>query len=240
MLFAPEPELRFGFELTPLPEVGAWGREKPTLHWFGLTDGWYWIELGEVRLLRFSADYEVPYVDYYVVRLWEDLLGLLPAVLEEVPTDLVDFLMSDHLDWNEDESDAAEAAIYWWSDRYLDLGYLREPPTLRCWRTGDQVTIDWNAPANFAEPRALRVTVAVDEFVAAVEEFDRLLFAAMEVRIAEVEAAPPVGVELDLAQLRSEHRDRSKWLEHARARERSTDWSAVRAGAALLMPQSSS
>lgn len=128
------PELRFGFELTPLAEVGTWGRETPRLHWFGLTDGWYWIELGEIRLLRFSADYEIPYVDYYVVRLWEDLLGLLPAVLEEVPADLVGFLRSDHLGWNEVESDDAEAAIYWWSDRYLDLGYLREPPTLCCWR----------------------------------------------------------------------------------------------------------
>jgi hypothetical protein len=229
------PELRFGFELTPLAEVGTWGREKPTLHWFGLTDGWYWIELGDVRLLRFSADYEIPYVDYYVVRLWEDLLGLLPAVLEEVPADLLDFLRSDHLAWNEVESDAAEAAIEWWSDRYLDLGYLCEPPTLRCWRTGDRVTIDWDAPSNFAEPRALQVTVAVEEFVAAVEEFDRSLMAAMEGRITEVEASPPAGVELDLAHLRSDHRDRSTWLARARSSDRSTDWSAVRAGAAQLL-----
>lgn len=160
---------------------------------------------------------------------------LLPAVLEDVPADLVGFLRSDHLGWNEVESDDAEAAIYWWSDRYLDLGYLREPPTLRYWRTGDKVTIDWNAPSNFAEPRTLQVTVPVEEFVAAVEELDRSLLAAMETRIAEVEASPPVGVELDLAQLRSEHRDRSKWLERARGRGRSTDWSAVRAGAALLL-----
>ncbi|WP_325055016.1 DUF5984 family protein [Kribbella sp.] len=229
-------ELRFGFELTPLGEVGAWGRERPNLHWFGLTDGWYWIEVDEVRLLRFSADYEIPYVDYYVARLWEDLLQLLPVVLEEVPADLVGFLRSDHHGWNEIESEAADAAMDWWSGRYMYLGYLREPPTLCCWRTGDQVTIDWQAPSNFAEPRVLQVTVGVEEFVAAVEEFDRSLLAAMEARIAEVEASPPVGVGLDLAQLRSEHRDRSNWLAHARARLRSTDWSAVRAGAARLLP----
>ncbi|WSK39909.1 DUF5984 family protein [Micromonospora maris] len=71
------------------------------LHWFGLTDGWYWIDLNGHELLRYSdhtmrhlhADgYEgMPYVDYYVVRLWEDLLQALPAVLEPVPADLVLF-----------------------------------------------------------------------------------------------------------------------------------------------------
>jgi len=150
--------IRFRFELRPLAEVAPWGRDKPNLHWFGLTDGWYWIEIGNVCLLKFAADYEIPYVDYYVVRLWEDLLQLLPAALEEVPADLVGFLESDDRDWNEAESEAVDAAMDCWSSRDVCFGYLREPPSLRCWRTADQITINWNAPANFAEPRALRTT----------------------------------------------------------------------------------
>ena len=217
-----------------MAEVAPWGRERANLHWFGLTEGWYSIELGDVCLLKFAADYEIPYVDYYVVRLWEDLLQLLPAALEQVPADLVGFMESDDRDWNEAESEAAEAAMDCWSSRDVYFGYLREPPSLRCWRTGDQITVSWNAPANFAEPRTLRTTIGVTDFVAAIEEFDRELLAAMADRIAEVEAVPLVGVELDLDRLRQEHQDRSVWLKRARAYQRSTDWSAVRTGAALL------
>lgn len=218
-----------------MAEVAPWGRERANLHWFGLTEGWYWIELGDVCLLKFAADYEIPYVDYYVVRLWEDLLQLLPAALEQVPADLVGFVESDGRGWNDAESEAVDAAMDWWSSRDVYFGYLREPPSLRCWRTGDQITVDWNAPANFAEPRALRTTMSVTDFVAAIEEFDRELLAAMADRIAEAEAIPPVGVELDLDRLRQEHQDRSVWLKRARAYQRSTDWPAVRTGDGQLM-----
>ena len=39
----------FEFVLRPLEEVQPWGVDEPTLHWFGLTDGWYWIEAGDFR-----------------------------------------------------------------------------------------------------------------------------------------------------------------------------------------------
>ncbi|GAA1685380.1 hypothetical protein GCM10009745_32330 [Kribbella yunnanensis] len=230
-----EPSLlRFGFELRPVAEVAPWGGDKPNLHWFGLTDGWYWIELGDVRLLKFAADYEVPYVDYYVVRLWEDLLQLLPVALEEVPADLLGFTASDGGGWNEVESDAAEAAMDCWASRSLYFGYLRDSPSLRCWRTGDQIVVDWSAPANFAEPRALRTTIAVPEFIAAIEQFDAALMTAMERRVAEVEGAPPSGIALDLEHLRTEHHDRVGWLTRARSRRQATDWGVVRTGAVQL------
>jgi hypothetical protein len=37
------------------------GGETPRLHWFGLTDGWYWIEVGELRLLQYANG---SYVDF--------------------------------------------------------------------------------------------------------------------------------------------------------------------------------
>jgi len=217
-----------------LAEVGLWGGDTPTLHWFGLTDGWYWIELGDVRLLKFAADYDIPYVDYYVVRLWEDLLALLPAALEEVPDELVEFLASDGRGWNDVDSEAADAAMNCWAARDLYFGYLREALSLRCWRTGDHLTLDWNAPANFAEPRVLRTTVPVADFVTAVEEFDAALMAAMQARITDVEASPPPGVALDLGDLRRDHADRTTWLARALSSTRTTDWDAVRAGAVQL------
>lgn len=52
------PVIRFGFELCPLTEVAPWGGSNgpATLHWFGLTDGWYWIELDGLHLLRYDRN----------------------------------------------------------------------------------------------------------------------------------------------------------------------------------------
>jgi hypothetical protein len=76
------------------------------LHWFGLTDGWYWLQMNENdEFFRYSTDllahWEknypedptlLPYADYYVVRLWEDILELLPLILEPLPPKLAHML----------------------------------------------------------------------------------------------------------------------------------------------------
>jgi hypothetical protein len=86
--------------------------ERPSIHWFGLTDGWYWLQMNENdEFFRYSTDLlthwqerypaeptsapwqksyptafpPLPYADYYVVRLWEDILELLPLILEPLP-----------------------------------------------------------------------------------------------------------------------------------------------------------
>ncbi|MEU1789053.1 DUF5984 family protein [Streptomyces sparsogenes] len=270
--------IRFRFGLTPLAEVRPWGRERPALHWFGLTDGWYAIDLDGHELLRYSEGTvrrlrggegggrgeeggpAHPYVDYYVVRLWEDLLGTLPAALQPVPEDLADFVATDPSDWCWQETPEAEAAAQWHGDRTLNTGYLRVAPYIRWWRTvagetgageagagehgaaGDVVHVGWahqpdpEREIEFAGPAAGRVAVPTAAFLAAVAEFDRELLAAMERRIGELEAAgPPPGVELDLEQLRREQRDRAGWLERARGHAYATDWAAVRAGAGALL-----
>jgi Family of unknown function (DUF5984) len=49
--------IRFNFELRPVGEIkpctnGA--GVDPRLHWFALSDGWFWITVAEVELFRFS------------------------------------------------------------------------------------------------------------------------------------------------------------------------------------------
>ncbi|WP_123601984.1 DUF5984 family protein [Micromonospora sp. Llam0] len=51
-----QPAIRFQFQLRPLDQVHPWGRDKQTLHWFGLTEGWYWLDLNGHQLLRYSAE----------------------------------------------------------------------------------------------------------------------------------------------------------------------------------------
>jgi hypothetical protein len=55
-----------------------------------------------------------PHVDYYVVRLWEDLIGLTPMVMQPVPNDLELFInvdLPDRPDLDDDEE--AWSAMIW-------------------------------------------------------------------------------------------------------------------------------
>lgn len=244
--------IQFCFRLTPLPEVEPWGPER-SLHWFALTDGCYWLALDGLELLRytpltvgrFRAPGSPPYVDYYLARIWEDLLRLLPEALEPVPDDLVDLITSD---WPPAEDERTDAALCWCSDHILDLGYLRCPPEIRWWRRvdddhdRDHITVAWKHPTrddgNFEweAPRTGQATIPCSEFVAAVEGLDRELMAAMDERISQLErSGPPPGVRLDIPALRAEHQDRTLWLQRARTRRPETNWPEVRAGAAILL-----
>jgi hypothetical protein len=61
---------RIFFELRPLSDVQPWGDAESglSLHWFGLTDGWYDVAIDEHRL--YSGRGETRGIDYQVVRLW--------------------------------------------------------------------------------------------------------------------------------------------------------------------------
>lgn len=139
-------EVRFRFGLTPLERVEPWGAGR-RLHWFGLTDGWYGIDVGGHELLRYSERTvrelrgdgpSHPYVDYYVVRLWEDVLALVSGAMEPVPADLAGIAAEVSPEWTHIESvetPAADAALAWHGAGYLYTGYLRVAPTVRFWRT---------------------------------------------------------------------------------------------------------
>ncbi len=83
-----------------LSEVTPWVYQgQRYLNWFGLTEGLYWLRVNESdEIFRYSPELLaywqeeypgeralLPYADYYVVRLWEDLLDILPRILEPLP-----------------------------------------------------------------------------------------------------------------------------------------------------------
>jgi Family of unknown function (DUF5984) len=90
----------FDFHLRPLADVQPWGTPPDlSLSWFGLTDGFYRLRVGEEYLFSYSAaasrllaarypGFQGDYADYQVVRLWEDLCEILPDVLTPVPPEL--------------------------------------------------------------------------------------------------------------------------------------------------------
>jgi len=88
------------FNLKPLQDVMPWGDEpNQYLHWFALTDSFYYMELGDVQLFCYSDEIlefwskeypgcnskNEPYMDYQVVRLYEDVLEILPDVIQPIP-----------------------------------------------------------------------------------------------------------------------------------------------------------
>jgi hypothetical protein len=107
--------MRIEFRLRALGEIAPWhdaDGSNPHLGWFGLSDGWYWITLGEVELFRYSQAildkwaqeagdelwyarmHGLPYLDYHVAQLWGDLIDFLPDVLAPVPLRLAQALES--------------------------------------------------------------------------------------------------------------------------------------------------
>jgi hypothetical protein len=247
--------IRFRFELRPLADVGPWGgSEGPaTLHWFGLTEGWYWIEVDGLQLLRYdrgtldrlgvAGEPAVrPYADYFVARFWEDLLLVHRAALEPVPDDLESFLRWHPEEWPVvDDSDAGAAEEWLWAHD-LDQGHLINAPALRLWtcRDGERLTLTWrhgHAPGpRFDAPDAGEVVVPAAAFSAAVADLHDGLLAAMDARIGDLEReGAPEGVDIDLVGLRDEQNDRGRWLRLGSEAFIPSDWARIRRGAGLLL-----
>ncbi|MEV4300255.1 DUF5984 family protein [Microbispora rosea] len=237
--------ISFRFVLTPLGRVAPCGHEDRTLHWFGLTDGCYRIELADHDVLRYRQEtVRHPHIDYYVARLWEDVIEMTPAVLEPVPADLLDFVAGDSDAWGPVNSDVASTAAVWHDEHTLNLGYLLQPPRIRAWRTVgdglDVVTVTWrhddDGDIRFIAPPRGQVVIPSESFLATVRRFDHDLMNAMRRRIRALErTGPPKGVDVDVERLRAEHADRITWLGRGLQHAPETDWSAVRAGATELV-----
>lgn len=235
--------IAFRFQMRPVSEVAPWGGDARVLHWFALTEGWYWIEVDGHELFRLDGDGDMPYADYYVVRLWEDVLGMAADVLDPVPDELVWFIEREDVTVPVgDLPEACWTALDWHAGHTLYTGPLRVAPLIRMWRRAgerDEVIVTWRHPEDdeviCAASRSGRAALSTSEFVNAVEAFGRQVISAMEERIVELEGrGVPAGVELDLEQLRAEHVRRAAFPRTAMSRVPVTDWTTVRSGAMRL------
>jgi hypothetical protein len=164
--------LRFQFVLSPLADLEGWGSPKSqekSLHWFGLTYGHYWIEVGDTTLLEYTPeilkywgqegmDTTSPYTrytDYQVARLWEDLLDLYRASLEPVPDSLAVYLQNvETLEkWEgfvtliqEQAAEDEEETLWEWASQGFSWWHqrvlslhFRHSPVFYAWRIGETI-----------------------------------------------------------------------------------------------------
>jgi hypothetical protein len=237
------PGFAIHFELRELSPVEPWGDRTSglRLHWFGLTDGWYDVQIGKHRLFQ-TDDGDARGIDYYVVRLWEDLIEILPDVLVEIPVELADRLGDGNawMSWTErafeidEPTDLYEAALSWWNARQLDSGHLRGAPTIAFWRSGEALHLRWRShPRAAGEPvwpsPNGEATIAFSSFRDEVVRFDRALIDSMATRVEQVAHNwSRAEIEIDIEQLRQEQADRATWLERALTTRRiSRSWDDV-------------
>jgi len=164
----------FEFALRELEAIQPWGTPpEQSLSWFGLTDGFYRLNVGTERLFEYSAvagrrlllkypDAIVDRIDYQVARLWEDICEILPDVLNPISEEFVRLLSGPSpsvREWgsgmwrryellSDEEAEARHAAFQhatmWLDRRFLDSGYLTAAPHIWFWSTPDIVGISWD------------------------------------------------------------------------------------------------
>lgn len=253
----------FNFELLPIEEIEPWGKaENPNLHWFGLSDGRYWLTIDGHDLFRYQQDAPdvAEYVEYQVVRLWEDVLEILPAVLDPIPPDLQALVETPErerawlnaadswLDRQPDDPEMDGWDIYhratgWWANRQLGTTYLTNAPTLHIWRAGDRIFIRWNGARDSAKPvvawrwavEHAEGSLSLDEFERELVRLDTAFIGAMAQRVTAIVAAPPAGIAIDLDALRQEQRDRSQEMARVRRlKSSSPPWDEIRKAIAAV------
>ena len=227
---------RINYLLKKPSEITPWGEAHPTLHWFGLTDGLLWIEIGDSVIYEYAkahADEKgnlIKYNDYQLSRFLEDFSDILSHVSESIPRTLYDAVESFEKDteaWKDlysDKDDEAFDEFYfgeyetltsWFYDRCLDSGHLIEGPHIGCFRCGDNIKILWGSVIPVSDKLSSIwkypsgcVEISYSEFVAEVQRFFSSFHKDMDKQVEDVVSNGISGVEVDTDGLIRENRSR--------------------------------
>jgi hypothetical protein len=243
------------FTLEPVEKIQPWGSPGDlSLSWFGLTDGQYWIQAGESTLLEYSEHAQgfgaTRYCNYQVVRLYEDLMDMLPFILEPVPAHLVQYLSGDsRVAWHEaydswldrnvdhqgqEQYEIIDAATSWMGKRSLDSLYLTPSANIVIWSDAESVYFEWDNRTKIfnCQPAwtALRgrYQLTRDEFMTEIKSFHSRLMEQMSSRVDQVlSGVLSAEINIDLAALAREQGERCHSLDQALSVSPQTDWQMV-------------
>lgn len=252
----------FNFKLVPVREITPWGTApKLSLSWFGLTDGYYFMQVGTDTLFEYTDDIvqhrneQYPgsmknnYVDYQVVRPWEDVLEILPAVLIPLPDRLRSRSIPEWMkminQWVENTEehrwddhscdDLYFNAVTWISERQLSTLHLGQGPNICMWSSDTTVHICWDNTAAqkdgllFWSAQSGCYSMPREEFITEIKKFDSELIGQMEARVNDIAAGwDKPEIHIDIEGLQREHVQRASELHKVlAAAPRPADWSEV-------------
>jgi hypothetical protein len=253
----------FEFQLKPLEKMTPWGNQPELdLHWFGLTEGIYYLNVGNEQLFRFSKEIiqhwrkQYPelnglehYVDYQVIRLYEDVLKILPDVLNPIPAEanclietpsvqkkwIADLTKVLEADDDDELYDTCYKVTDWWTYRHLSNMHLNHGPDIWFFRVDDTIHIRWcndEKKIDGIQPWATVIgdwQLPVAQFIKELESFHNRLMNEMGNRIEILRTNNPVPhIKVDIDNLMKEHEQRMKPLETVlTSTPRAVNWNEV-------------
>lgn len=186
------------FKLRHPNNITPWGTPHGgSMHWFGLTDGEYWLQVGKAKIYEYTPAFRKRWdlqdqgvVDYDVSRLLEDFCSIFDVIAEPIPEDFYQLVKSHSsfedfynraTSWLEYLSDDSAVDIDTYVDRYdnvmewiysrtLTAMHLRYGPVVSFFRSGQQFSIIWQA-AQVTEEHIPVWTAGVGERGMTYEEF---------------------------------------------------------------------
>ena len=201
------------FKLRHPDNINPWGDQSETsMHWFGLTDGEYWLDLNKTTLYEYTNEIlageevnETNHVEYQIVRLIEDWTSIFESIAEPVPDAFYAIARENSYlyrfygavqqkldDLSEDPSidmENYDKTIEWIYSRTLTAGHLTFGPGISFFRNGNNISIVWNA--DYLTENNIPVWTARDgeiemdykTFINEMEDFGSRFFDAMDTQV---------------------------------------------------------
>lgn len=198
------------------------------LIWYFLTDSFFWLNVGDDTLFEFTdevietwakngrptPDYSYEKcMSYPLVRLWEDMIKILPTIMEPVPIEFhklfmlpLDVIASYPEKW-EEYSQLQEQKIkykkhglpfnkpFFFDNHMLNTWYIADSPSLHFWRYKDDMWFTWDFTGHFEIDKDTQQRVNVwtatkgtyhlpfDEFMREFNNFNHRMVTEMGIRI---------------------------------------------------------
>jgi len=255
----------FNFSFTPLTEIPLRGKPKASqrqLERYGFSHGTCSIDAGQSRLFQYSpqflahADFICPQygiegdcVNHSIIRLYEDVIELLPDILQSIPIEA--YLLISSLEkqraWTErlqhlfeiaetpELEDLHHEAIGWFHRRKLSKSPVKGDTNVWFWRFDDQVFIRWDNKASQGDGMPQwtategEYSMPTKIFLAEVESFHFRLMKGMSERIQEMRDRNPIpNVNINIDTLIEQHTERKQSLARALAvQPTKVDWARI-------------
>lgn len=229
-------KLKINFQLKELDKVKPFGEDADrSLHWFGLTDGFLWINAGTQTLYEYSEEADAffegcgRYNEYYIARFLEDFTRTFQYVGESIPEKLyndIDKFSEKSEQWrmyHEEEEDAVFDLFFdeeycafceWWWNRGFDSGHLIGGPDIYCFRCGEKIKILWESAFQTGSGKSIWTApkgcfeMSYEEFITSVTDFFNSFFKAMDKQIEDAIKKEWGSIELDKQRLILENEER--------------------------------